>query len=37
MAKKKLNKWMLHLNKVRKSNPKLSMKEAMKKAIDKSI
>ena len=27
-----LQKWMTHLNKVRKENPKLSMKEAMKKA-----
>ena len=30
--KKKLNTWMLHLNKIRKENPKLSLKEAMIKA-----
>jgi len=31
-AKRPLNKWMLHLAEVRKTNPELSMKEAIKKA-----
>ena len=29
MAPKQLSKWIEHLNKVRKANPKLSLKQAM--------